>query len=189
MRHLFARLSAAVTLCLAITACGSATAPKSSRLLSQLEDRPKVTTVEIFYWNNKNLGFGHVAAGPTGSGPEGFHYISYAMGNDYSADMQKHGKDPKRIRLPERTPEQMEEFERWYASSSYNEVKSDTYGKDYSMLKHNCAHAVLDVLRALSYDVPMSGKAPIALMPYQISKLAKKIVDNTAEAEAEAKAG
>jgi hypothetical protein len=57
------------------------------------------------------------------------------------------------------------------------------------MLKHNCAHAVLDVLRTLSYDVPMSGKAPIALMPYQISKLAKKIVDNTAEAEAEAKAG
>ena len=71
MRHLFARFSAALTLCLAMTACGSATAPNSSRLLSQLEDKPKVTTVEIFYWNNKNLGFGHVAAGLTGSGPEG----------------------------------------------------------------------------------------------------------------------
>ena len=163
---------------LLLAACGLA--PDLGRIsasrLAQANAIEAEAGVELLYWDNKNLGFGHVAVAihyPDQSKSD--LYISYAMGNDYEIDREKHGKDPIRVKLPGRKSEPLSHFEKWYRSSPYSDPMSPSYGADYSMLKHNCAHGALDVLRALGYNLAIRGAMPIALRPVQVYRAAKNL--------------
>jgi len=143
---------------------------KSADALSLSEATP---SVELLYWDNKNLGFGHVAiAIRSAVAAIDDKYISYAMGNDYAVDREKHGKDPERLPLPVPTAAAWSEFLLWYDQSPYAHPFDDDYGRDYDLLRHNCAHAALNVLRHLGYDLPISGERPLALRPAQVYRAA-----------------
>ena len=134
--------------------------------------------ITLLYWDNKNLGFGHVATEIySGEKSEPSYYISYAMGNVYEVDREKHGKDPVRLVLPMRSNTELQQFEEWLRSSPYIDPFTEEYSRDYSMLKHNCAHAALDVLRAFGYKLPIEGQAPFALRPWQVFKAAKQYIE------------
>lgn len=174
MHRILHQISGFLTLIVLLAACGTKAELAPSHIGSTANAGD--ATVEVFYWDNKNLGFGHVATAIHGLGTEHRdYYVSYAMGNNYEVDREKHGKDPERLRLPERSAEQMATFEQWYAASPYSNVYSADYGADYKFLTHNCAHAILDVLRALSYELPINGAAPFALRPVQVFHAAQKL--------------
>ena len=149
--------------------------PRPASQLKLVDEYPTAAHIELLYWDNKNLGFGHVATVVHGGGAsaEPLFYISYAMGNHYATDRDKHGKDPVRLQFPGRTPEQLAAFERWYTSSGYGDTESPSYGQDYNILTHNCAHAILEVLSAFGYDLGIVG-APVALLPVQVYHAAQK---------------
>lgn len=48
-------------------------------------------SLRVYYWDNKNTGFGHVAVSCVE--PE-FYYLSWATGNQRMNDLEKHKKKP-----------------------------------------------------------------------------------------------
>ncbi len=150
-----------------LTACGQADLAGVAAATSNYD----TAKVQVFYWDNKNLGFGHIALNIDAATPV---YLSYAMGNDLATDLQKHGKEPEVLLLPPRSSEELSSFNDWYEQSPYSDSARDTYGQDYHLLKHNCAHAVVNALRKLEYHVPING-TPLALRPSQVYRAASKI--------------
>ena len=149
--------------------CGG---PKDFGSRLAAEDPAEPGSVTILYWDNKNMGFGHIAVEVAwAAAAKPIQYVSYAMGNDYQVDRAKHGKDPVRFYLPWRSRQQMQAFEEWFASTLYADPSSAQYGSDYNILIHNCAHAILDVLRHLDYRLATQGE-PWALRPVQVYRAA-----------------
>ena len=149
---------------------------------SGLELKDSGPVVELLYWDNKNLGFGHVALSIRNTGDQGDSvYLSFAMGNDYAVDRAKHGKDPVRLVLPVRSDEQLGKFLAWYEESPYSDIYSSSYGADYDLLKHNCAHAILYALRELGYDLSIKRAAPLALRPWQVFHAAQQLIESSRE--------
>ena len=131
------------------------------------------SSMTLLYWDNKNLGFGHVALRVSRGSPGGeSYYFSYAMGNDYQTDLAKHEKAPRMVGLPHRSSGKFDVFEDWFLASPYVYKGNDSYGDDYSLLRHNCAHAVLYALRTHGYNIPIKGESPFALMPRSIYRAA-----------------
>lgn len=146
----------------------------AERTYNAARDTDAGIEVEVLYWNNKNLGFGHIAVAVHGlSAMDEIVYVSYAMGNDYDVDRSKHGKDPVRLLMPPPPVDKSAEFLAWFAASPYSDPYSSDYGADYSLLRHNCAHAALNILRALGYDLAIRGDRPWALRPGQVYRAAK----------------
>ncbi|MBM4253778.1 MAG: hypothetical protein FJ146_17565 [Deltaproteobacteria bacterium] len=159
---------------LILCACGAPSqAPSTLKNADALSLTDATPSVELLYWDNKNLGFGHVAIAITNEvAASDDIYISYAMGNDYAVDRAKHGKDPERLPLPRPSAAAWSEFLLWYDQSPYAHPFADDYGSDYDLLRHNCAHAALNVLRQLGYDLPIGGERPLALRPVQVYRAA-----------------
>ncbi len=165
-----------IMMTLNLTGCGVAPSTHSSASKALSATSTESASVELFYWDNKNLGFGHVAVKIAAAPMIGDDiYVSYAMGNDFAVDLQKHGKAPERLTLPPPSPETLEHFMSWYFNSTYADPYSDTYGQDYNILRHNCAHAALNVLRQLGYALPINGDHPLALRPNQVFRAASAI--------------
>ena len=138
-------------------------------------------SAELLYWNNKNLGFGHVAVRIFEPGcTQPSYYISFAMGNDYERDRSKHGKEPVRVALPPKTALDFARFESWYLGSIYAAVASPDYPKSYDLLRHNCAHAILSVLRHLGYELSIRGERHLALRPRTVFQSALRLGDTHA---------
>jgi len=166
----------ALILALNLTACGAMPSLPSSVTNGARLTEPDLTSVELLFWDNKNLGFGHVAVAIKAGGSSGDDiYVSYAMGNDFTVDMEKHGKDPQRLSLPPPKGETFSQFLAWYDESPYANPFDDNYGRDYGLLHHNCAHAALNVLRHLGYKIPISADRPLALRPIQVFRAASSV--------------
>ena len=123
----------------------------------------------IKYWNNKNMGFGHVAieiADPTNSQKK--FYISWATGNSLANDIQAHGMlQPVDIQLPA-IPGSFIDFENSLKDSAYylpdriitamntgvfatytDEI--NVYRNQYNVATNNCAHCVQSILKMAGY--------------------------------------
>ncbi len=130
------------------------------------------TSVKVLYWDNKNLGFGHVALRIDSSLREvPSTYLSFAMGNEFEVDLEKHGKNPHVVEMARRSEQELRNFYDWYLNSNYDDPYDKNYGGDYNIFSHNCAHAILNALRALNYDLVIRGN-PIALTPTRVFKAA-----------------
>lgn len=159
-----------------LVGCGSPGDSSSTTSHLSLAEGSAASSVDVLYWDNMNLGFGHVAIEIRNAATDDdLTYISYAMGNDYEVDREKHGKDPVRVQLSVPSEEQFQKFLTWYGESPYSNPMSASYGSDYDLLRHNCAHAALNVLRALGYTLPIKAERPFALRPVQVYRAAKAI--------------
>jgi hypothetical protein len=150
------------------------------RQLQQTERCEQGAYCEVLYWPNKNLGFGHVAL-------EIYHqsqypnyfpdiYLSWAMGNNIRTDLRKHEMEPERIKLPTFSLAKFKEVKKWFEDSHYRRIfdKWEEYGMEYSMLNHNCAHAVWDGLKQCGYKLDVSSHW--GLRPAEIRDAALKLV-------------
>ena len=132
-------------------------------------------SVNLLFWNNKNLGFGHVSMEVRSGDPKDSipaYYLSYAMGNSLDIDMKKHRSFPKKVKLP-LIKENLVAFGEWFRQSPYFDPNADGYGNDYSLFSHNCAHAVLSALDILGYDLGANSPRPFGLRPHWVFHRAK----------------
>ena len=136
--------------------------------------------MELLYWDNRNLGFGHVALEAYGPDAKAADqpdaYLSWAMGNDLETDLDKHGKLPQRYTLPLMGAENYYAFKSWFDKSAYGKTQKMDYGDNYCLLTDNCAHAVLAGMRAFGYQIPLSNLP--ALRPNQIRKATQEYIQD-----------
>lgn len=139
----------------------------------------------VYYWPNKNMGFGHVSMKVKTL--EGYHhqlkdksiiekesiYISWAMGNNYETDSIKHGIEPIKFELIERSND-FNTFLNNYKKTDYFRSKT---GGEYSFFKNNCAHCVAKMLKSAGYNIDLDDNW--ILRP---SEVAKKSSDFISEA-------
>ena len=147
---------------------------------STSKDGPRCT---VLYWPNKNLGFGHTALFVhSNDNIKKDIYISYAMGNNYLLDINKHEMEPEKFTLPPLKRKNYDNFVKWYEESPYNYRKfniyyfdtSERYGDQYSFLNNNCAHAVVNSLKAFGYKLKLTPHW--GLRPYEVKKEAKRLL-------------
>ena len=75
-------------------------------------------------------------------------------------DLTKHGKPPVRVELVARSHGDFLRFQQWYLNSPYFYDSADpSYGSGYDLVRHNCAHSILNILRAFGYEVAIAGEA------------------------------
>lgn len=132
--------------------------------------------VNVLYFPNKSLGFGHVALeiflAENDSATPNF-YLSWARQNDREMDYYHHTK-PKIARLPLPKTTDLDQFVTWYIQSEYCGEKEPDYGSAYQLLENNCAHAVLKALRHLGYDIKTKDRR-FALRPKKIYRIAQNL--------------
>lgn len=76
--------------------------------------------VTVKYWDNRNYGFGHIAVEVVDRQDHSKkHYISWAMTNDPSLDLKKHGKPPIDIVLPDIEGLSFADFEAYFKETIY----------------------------------------------------------------------
>ena len=134
----------------------------------------------LYYWPNKNMGFGHVALEVADNNSGKYRYMSWAMGNAYYADEAKHLIEPEIIPLPIKSRVQSDMFFEWFERSPYGKRVfthegdfNREYGKEYRLLTNNCAHAVIKGMKALGLNV--NSNRHFALLPKEVRKIALKL--------------
>ncbi|MBV8802478.1 MAG: hypothetical protein JO131_05870, partial [Gammaproteobacteria bacterium] len=105
--------------------------------------------VEVYYWPNKNAGFGHVSVEmKDASSPNKRQYISWAMCNDIEDDIRKHIMDPIILTKVIESKKTYDDFFKSYKESKYYYEKDKTvnYKGPYNTLTDNCVHCVQNIL-------------------------------------------
>lgn len=138
----------------------------SLTLFSQNIVEPHLT---VMYWPNKGSPFGHVALNVVNSKEESV-YLSYAMGNNLKRDLSNLGQ-PHTVDLPLKNSGDFEAYKTWWHDGPFWHL-NPKYGQAYNFLRFNCAHAISNALKFLSYNTGWSDRH-FALRPKQVWKKAK----------------
>lgn len=130
----------------------------------------------VLYWNNLNMGFGHVAIEVFADkrSPTPTIYLSYAMGDNLRTDLAKHQKLPEVIELPTMPNQNLQNFRAWFDNCPYNHRNSG-YGSHYNLTKNNCAHAVIYAMEQFGYKFKRSYTL---CRPSKVKKIAYRIADS-----------